>query len=270
MDKNRGIMTIALGRDFADYAKLLAKCLDRQGEKTPRAVLTTEDSHYFEGLYDVVIPIDPNDAFRHDPFFLKFHLIHYTPFEHTLFLDADTLVFDNLDYIWTQIRFSRQPFFSYGFVTTEQREHYGAPWEVVREIFGTDYVNVHNGGLYFFSKGEVTREMFRLAESSIAYFDEVFARTNERTNHVSDEVLLAYGMSRFGLKTFPTHIYWTRHSYSPCLPFTESVKLNVRENECKVKYNFKEYYEEPIILHYSTNPVLTKHEVFQQVYPLLT
>jgi hypothetical protein len=77
-------------------------------------------------------------------------------------------------------------------------------------------------------------------------------------------------MSRFGLKTFPTHIYWTRHSYSPCLPFTESVKLDIRQNECKVKYNFKEYYEEPIILHYSTNPVLTKHEVFQQVYPLLT
>jgi hypothetical protein len=264
----KGIITIAMGKEYADYAKLLALCLHHHANDYPLAVLTDVEASYYDDLFDVVIPVPATEPFRTDPFFLKLRLFDYSPYDQTLFLDADTVVFDNLEVVWNHIAYCNQSFFSYGY-TARGGVQYEAPAELLLKIFKTSFINCHNGGLYYFDKSVRAARIFDIARKAISRFDSLFPHTNGRTGHVSDELLLAYGMSKFNYQTLRAEIIGNKWAYAPLLPVTEGFSYDFEQNSCKVKYSFSSSWYEPVVLHYSANPIITKQKLYTDLSSVL-
>lgn len=94
MDK--GILTLAIGRKYNKQAKYLAYSCILHSPWLPRAIIT-DDCEYFSRLYDITIQYTEDMG---DPFSVKLKLHRYSPFGETLFLDADTLVYTDLRFMW--------------------------------------------------------------------------------------------------------------------------------------------------------------------------
>lgn len=95
MDK--GILTLAIGRKYITQARYLAYSCILHCPSLPRAIITDEKPECLKGLYDVVIRYTENMG---DPFYMKLQLHRHSPFFETLFLDADTLVYKDLRFMW--------------------------------------------------------------------------------------------------------------------------------------------------------------------------
>ena len=92
----KGILTIAIGKKFNKMAKYLALSCIINNPSLPRAIIT-DNADYIKGFFDIIIEYEKEMG---NPFNLKLKMIQYTPFYETLFLDADTLVYNNLDFYW--------------------------------------------------------------------------------------------------------------------------------------------------------------------------
>lgn len=102
---NTGILVIAIGSDF--YSRLayaLAKSL-KKFNKLPIALIT--DSYKDDNkIFDYVVEANLShylDSFVMNPFKLKTFIYDYSPFENTLYLDADTLCLKPLDGLFEQL-----------------------------------------------------------------------------------------------------------------------------------------------------------------------
>jgi alpha-N-acetylglucosamine transferase len=132
-------VTLVANTDYLLGARALARSLQRVNAKYPLTVLVTEPLDGLESLATFncqIIQVDPlplSDGFRarhtrsaqhtqapftkgnkpqfHDPLqnFVKLRLWELEQFEHTVFLDADTLVIQNIDHLFGYPEFCAAP-----------------------------------------------------------------------------------------------------------------------------------------------------------------
>ena len=100
MENEKGLITIAIGKKYVTQAKYLAWSCILNSPQMLRAVVT-DCPKLLEPYFDIIIPF--NRDFE-DPFSVKTRLNLYTPFQKTLFLDADSLVMSNLDVYWESLK----------------------------------------------------------------------------------------------------------------------------------------------------------------------
>jgi len=151
----RGLITIALGTDtYLRMAKDLALSARMHCATTPRAVVTDSSDPELSELFDVVIPVD---ASLGDPLFQKLCLDKYSPFDETLFVDCDSLIVGDLDFIWRACEGRSSTFVGQKQTTGSW---YGAEVATVCRACHVPWLGTLNSGLIFFRSGEAASKLF--------------------------------------------------------------------------------------------------------------
>ena len=100
MDKTRGFVTVATGSD--DYYKMAADLLlsyrGRGKGKYPFAIICDRENEY-TAMFDHVVVVDEFRKSTVDKL-----LLQHSPYEESIFLDADMLVLENIDDLWDVFR----------------------------------------------------------------------------------------------------------------------------------------------------------------------
>jgi hypothetical protein len=98
----RGVLTLAYGPDpYIRMAEGVARSIRLRNPEARLAVVTDRDSASLRRCFDVIIPLEP----RYGPGLAqKLHLDLYSPFQRTLYLDSDCLVFRDIELLWNQFR----------------------------------------------------------------------------------------------------------------------------------------------------------------------
>jgi len=200
-----GVLTIAHGYPrYAEYAVDLARSIRLRDRDVPLAVATNLSPDLFHGLYDVIIPWD----FRKTRgLSSKLDMYDASPFETTLFIDADCFVLRSLEPVFRY--FDGVDFGVYG--RMDRREEW---WWInhgpasVRAAMPTvaDYP-VFNGGVYFFRKSPTAEFVFGRAREWREEY--VAAGIIKPGGSMPEEPLICLAMTEAGLTTLdaePLHV----------------------------------------------------------------
>lgn len=93
-----GVMTMAYGRaEYIRMAKGLARSLRLHAPGLPVAIVTDRDEPTLKRWFDAVLPLREEYGVG---LAQKLHLDCYNPFDRTLFIDSDVLIYRPLDPLW--------------------------------------------------------------------------------------------------------------------------------------------------------------------------
>jgi hypothetical protein len=151
-----GIITLAVGKKFVRQARYLAYSCMLHCPEILRAIITDRNDDA-KNLYDFIIPYDKNA----DPFETKLLLNRHTPFQKTLFLDSDTLVYGNISYLFDYL--NDQSFIYVGTCRTEGYWCYDI--KSTAEKFNIPWIGQLNSGIFLFKNDEISNNLFEFAHS---------------------------------------------------------------------------------------------------------
>jgi hypothetical protein len=222
MFPSKGLITIAIGKKYALQAKYLAYSCMLHAPNVIRAVIT-DVPDILNGYYDIIIPYNTKDG---DPFTVKLKLPLYTPFEKTLYIDADSLVLHPIDMYWG---FLADHDFAYQGEIFSEGFWYFDIKKIIEQI-QVPWIPKFNSGMFLFKKTELSQRMFAIAfdysENSGAFDIPFF-----RGKMLPDEPFLAMALAKNDIG--PLEEYGR---FSRTLIGAEKIHLNViRGIACFVK-----------------------------------
>ena len=194
MTNQRGFITIATGKElYYRIAHNLLCSYKLSGGKYPFAIICDRENEYSASFDKVIQIVNPTNSYLD-----KLRLIDYTPYDETIFIDADCLVYGNIDSWWNLFE-SASDFSVFGCEIKDLDTKRG--WfytNGMREFVDRiTYVPSFNGGVYYLRKTEKCGEVFRIAKYCSDHYNDysfaVFARP-------ADEPVLALGMTVSGCK----------------------------------------------------------------------
>ena len=154
-----GIVTIATGSDrYYTMARNLLHSIRVTSPNTKVAILTDKNNPYMHEYDDVVILKTP-----HNSYLDKIDLLIECPYDENIFLDADSLVYKNIDYFWTLFRAGSD--FSY--LGEKMALDYTEGFFALHDVDGKfdrpiHYIPRLHGGLYYIRPGEYCSSMWEL------------------------------------------------------------------------------------------------------------
>jgi hypothetical protein len=234
MPPSKGLITIAIGKTYISQAKYLAYSCILHAPNIIRAVIT-DIPGMLENYYDIVIPYNTKDG---DPFTIKLKLPLYTPFEETLFVDSDSLVFHPIDAYWD---FLADNAFAYqGGVFSEGLWYFDIE-KTIKQI-DVPWIPKFNSGMFLFKKNELSQGIFAAAcgylENSGAFDIPFF-----RGKMLPDEPFFAMALAKHNIG--PVEEYGR---FSRTLIGAEKIHINVvRRIGCFVKNGTPVF---PLIIHF--------------------
>ena len=243
-DKTRGILTIAHGKPrYLRMARNLALSLKQHAPDMPRAVVTDAPEGYFEGYYDVIIPHDPSYGRNVEQ---KLHLDLYSPFQQTLFIDADSLLCGSLHPIFDQYR--GKTFITPGFeyISPGSRDtHWKVNFDKVFQAYPISKLPKFNGGIYYFEAGENSRKFFETARGLLVKTQDLEIE-DFRGNGPPDEVLFSIAMAIHELDTQFDEGKFMRTLFG----LSGKLRLDTIHGGCRFKKNGE--WVTPAIMHFAS------------------
>ena len=196
MTKNKkGFLTLAVGSYYRYLAKYLAISYRLNSNNYyPLAVVTDERTEELEKYYDSVIVTE--DEIK-DGYLYKLNLYNYSPFEETIFIDADSFVIRDISYYWEL--FKESNFGVFGINSTNYRgaKNFFNPEKVLAE-FDVTTIPKFNGGVYYFKKNEKVKKVFLDALALTERYDEFemprFKNAEVKHAAMGDEPLFSLAM----------------------------------------------------------------------------
>ena len=158
-----GVCIVAQNNSNTDYVRqayALSLSILKNNPKTCISLITNDEVSSEYNIFDKVISIPWGDAAKHSDWKIdnRWKVYHVTPYRNTIVFDADMLVLENIDYIWSNE--SKLNFTSN--VTTFRNEL--ATSRYYRKTFDANNLpNVYTG-MYSFSKCPETHEFFVLLD----------------------------------------------------------------------------------------------------------
>ena len=193
MDRSQGLLTIVFGhRRYARMAVDLARSIRVRDAAIPLAVATDLDASAFGGWFDHVVPWHD----RYDSYFeRKFDLGRMSPFERTLFLDADCLVLRPLREVMAA-------FDGHDFSVAGRNR--ARPWwftnpDAIRSRVDRASYPGFNGGLLHFRRSATADAVFARARSLVASYDDL-GLTRLPGGGINDEPLFSMAMAEVGCR----------------------------------------------------------------------
>jgi hypothetical protein len=189
----RGIITIALGSPtYIRMAKDFALSARKHCPTITRAVVTDSADVELASLFDVVIPVDPSLG---DPLFQKLWLDKYNPFDQTLFIDCDSLLVGDIDFVWRACDGH-----SCGFVGEKQTtgSWYGADIAAVCRARNLPWLATLNSGMIFLRADQTASKVFASAREAMGRYESLGFQPFRETR--TDEVGFALAFSEHGVE----------------------------------------------------------------------
>lgn len=191
----RGIVTIATGRQvYLDMARDLALSLKRHSPRIPRAILTDSTQPWIAELFDVVIPLE--ERFGRG-LYQKLCLDLYSPFEKTLYIDSDSLVTRDVEFLWEL--YADQVVGFAGHSISEGHWYTDIP--TLLQKHGLRSIPQLNGGMLFFARGAAPSRV--LARARQIYLDEIGFPFDPWANSRTDEICLSIAFAEEGIAPLP-------------------------------------------------------------------
>jgi lipopolysaccharide biosynthesis glycosyltransferase len=151
----KGLITIAIGKKYVRQAKYLACSCMLNSPHILRSVIT-DHPEFLTAFYDIIIPFNRE---YEDIFSLKTRLHLYTPFEKTLYLDADSLVVNNIDSFWEILKNCS---FAYEGAILNRGEWYFNIEDLIKQL-NLSWLPKFNSGMFLFDRSEKTSNIFDTA-----------------------------------------------------------------------------------------------------------
>ncbi|WP_010255503.1 hypothetical protein [Treponema primitia] len=197
----KGLLTIAIGKKYITQAKYLAYSCMLHTPHTVRAVIT-DNPTLLSGYYDILIPYNPEYG---DPFAAKTMLHRYTPFEKTLYLDADSLVMTGIDSYWEVLE---DRSFAYTGELIKNGEWY-FDIEKIMDKLSLPWIPKLNSGMLLFDTGEKSKAVFDTANDYMQNHDEL-AVPFFREKMLPDEPYFAIALAKQGETPYADHGRFSR------------------------------------------------------------
>jgi hypothetical protein len=203
MKEKRGLLTVGIGKKYAGQAKYLALSSLIKSPNTLRAVIT-DYPEQLKKYYDIVIPYDKEFD---DPFLIKTRLCQYSPFEKTLFVDADSLIVSSVDGYWEFL--DNQTFAYHGKLL-----HDGVWYLDIKKTIGQfnlPWFPQLNSGMLLFDDSEKSRGVFETAYHFMKnQRDENINIDYFRGTFYPDEPFIALALAKHGVKPVDDHARFSR------------------------------------------------------------
>lgn len=160
---SRGVLTLALGHPrYRRMAVALAQSIRLRDPSCHLSVVTDRADSVIHKSYDQVIAMNP--SFGSNGFVQKLHLDHYSPYECTLFIDADCLAFQSIEGVWRH--FEKESSFGvtgYSYLNCSGT-HYAVP-DLARAMDRLHLTRFpeFNSGMLCFDRSEAAMRVFQTA-----------------------------------------------------------------------------------------------------------
>jgi hypothetical protein len=190
-----GIITIAIGKKYRTQAKYLAYSCILHAPSTLRAVITDVPAA-LASYYDFCIPY--KSAYG-DPFTTKTRLHLYTPFDKTLYIDADSLVMQDIGSFWDSLE--SRPFAYSGDLITSGEWYFDIAG-IIRKL-GLSALPKFNSGMFLFDKSETAKNIFETAYDYLTHQkDRDLGVDFFRGKMLPDEPFLSIALAKNAVEPF--------------------------------------------------------------------
>ena len=247
----KGIITIAQGKQkYIDMAVYLAMSLKLYCPHIKRAVVTDRPKSVLNEYYDIIIPVNPSYGMG---YVQKLKVYEYSPFENTLFIDADCLVVRSVEPIFEH--FKKSEMSVYGNKDTSGK-FFDVDFNILSKEFSVKYMIRFNGGIYYFKKSELAQKVFAECESIIKKYDEL--NLYKHRGLIADEAVMSIAMSKNCVEPIKLE------SPEMQLAGGKKTELEVLKGKCKFEC-YENSVAEPAIYHYGGDayPFHVKREIFK-------
>lgn len=186
----RGYVTIATGsKHYYQIAYNLLRSYRRNGGGSyPFAILAEEENEYTRAFDKVVLIPNPSGSYMD-----KIRIFDHLPYEETIFIDADCLVYGRVDEWWNY--FKDGPDFScFGYAYDDLSVKTGwFLWDGMKEFREKiRFIPTFSGGVYYIRNTPTAEAVFRWAKYAVSHYGEYpFAIFKSP----ADEPVLAFGMA---------------------------------------------------------------------------
>ena len=193
--ETEGYVLVGIGEDYVNLCKNLIHTLRMNGDEREVFVLTEPDK---DSLFN-----SARTEFERFGTIPKITLNRHLPFDHNIFLDADSLCASNTDHVWEWVRSNDQFIQQLG---TEVRDSKHFPMDAIhryeREL-GFTIPKVH-GGFIYLNKNKIEEEFFIwMQEVAFPQYGKILHSTplSYKRSRPDQEIFsLAHG--KFGLKVW--------------------------------------------------------------------
>lgn len=233
----KGILTIATGKKrYIDMAKTLAVSLKVNYPHVQRAIVTDSADPELKELFHHIIEPD----FSIGKGIIQKTLMHrYSPFDETLFVDADCMVVRSLDFLF-------EAFAGKDVSALGKKVYDGVLFGVELKKLKTDFNVPHllsfNGGVYYFSKTKAAAEVFETV--SRVRNDYTKYGLNLHRGEQNEEGVMSISMGIHGMEPVDDTIMGM---YTP-VGQSGQFKMDVLKGYCEFVKNGKKV--TPAIMHF--------------------
>lgn len=240
-ESERGILTMAVGTNrYLEQAVNLARSVRRFNPTLPIALITDSHSTSVACEFDHVLMLNPEWG---PPFNQKLRVDAYSPFDETLFIDSDCLVFGSLADVFAKLCADD---FSMPVVQQRTGMWHSADVRNWADILNVESIPVGNAGCFFFRRTERAATFFATARRRMSV-DE-YQRVgiyHRRNGSLLMEPAISMAMVELGLNGIPRDY---RIMISPLSSGVELKRADVLQGviECLVDGDWAQ----PAIYHY--------------------
>ncbi|MDP9077363.1 MAG: hypothetical protein M3O71_08080 [Bacteroidota bacterium] len=240
-----GIITIALGeKRYIEMAKMLALSLIHTNPGIKRAIVSDAGELEFTGLYDTYIPYDRGLG---KGLSNKLYLDKYSPFQETLFIDSDCLVFTSLDAMIDLSR--RYPFVVFGDQITSGDWYMDVA--AMCKKFSLPSVPLFNGGTYYFNDKVVAANIYDKARELAENYKTL--GFTEFRGSINEEPLVSVAMAINHVDAVDDKGIGMRTPIGLIGP----LKIDVLNKQCS--FNKQGEHVEPAIMHFAGSYAIAFH-----------
>ncbi|WFU70964.1 hypothetical protein [Bradyrhizobium sp. CB2312] len=194
-----GFLTLAIGaRDYIDQAYYLGLSLKANMPRYPIAVVTDDETGRLASIYDHVVPARRSlgRGVRQ-----KMYIDQYTPFEETLFIDADCIAARSFERELDEVRrFDFTPVVQ-RHLRPGDRDEYFLDLPDLMKRMDLRALPKFNGGVYFFRRSAVSNRVFEAARRIQSEPAEFGLKAFDATGP-GDEPAYALAMARYDISGY--------------------------------------------------------------------
>ena len=249
--KTRGFITVATGEWYCYLAQNLVISYRLFGNcDLPFYAITDKRSEkrlikYFDGL---IVVDDP-----HYSFLDKIDVYKNTPFDETIFMDADMSIIKDISFIFDEFDKNESEVSCFGDYVdiTESSMPSHFKYGAIQHFGLTKYIDF-GGGVYFLKKSEAADNFFKcIFDDLIPNYDKYEMKrfyhplTNESS--MADEPLMGLSMLVNGMRPYSGTPHLMRHNKDNMM---KTFVWNIKKHECTM--NWRGNIVHPYIAHYAT------------------
>lgn len=238
----RGFITIATGKE--QYYKIAANLVRSyrffSADPLPFAVITEERNQYTELFDDIILTQESTHSFMD-----KFLLLKYCPYDETIFIDADSLCYGDLNYFWKLFE-NATDFSAFGINADLHDDN--AAWYRVEDIWKygeqISYKCRMHAGVIFLRKTEKLQKMYKDCVEIYSNYDKLYFHTCPSS---CDECVFGIAMPMNQMETVPEDFY-----HFACVPFVKAIQSDMFLPRLSYLHEIPGFVEDSILLHFGT------------------